>query len=480
MSEFNSTLPELFTSEDEPIFSTNDELKKPTGEIWSQNNIQSLIHPIFLGKFGLRNAEKRGCYDCFKMIFTDVFYTFFLNQINKRIILLNQPCFQQELGQKTPIIKLVSHSELKTFVAINIYMGIDKKPELKNYWIKCTNTYGSKFVQQNMSYSRYTEINKCLSLSSIKKGFKHEKRDIDDSTKKIINYLNELFNSLYSPNQELSIDEGICKYQGRYSFKTYMPNKPIKVGMKFYILADSKTSFVLNFRLYTRKYLSIKDTVQDLLKNHTGKNHTLYMDNYYNSFDLAKILREKKIFVCGTMRMNRGEPPEFAIMKKKMKRGDISVLQKENINLMLWYDKKVICYISTFMNFENRILFEKKCLEKPLMIKDYDKNMGGVDKYDQMLKSYYNERKNIKWTNKFAIYLMNMMIHNSYIIYKHFNSENDKVKKHLDFRKKIISCLIEDSSEHKIKKESTFKFEHWPRQVFSIKKEIVNCITIVE
>jgi hypothetical protein len=36
----------------------------------------------------------------------------------------------------------------------------------------------------------------------------------------------------------------MIKYQGRHSFKTYMPVKPIKIGMKLYILADSKTSNV--------------------------------------------------------------------------------------------------------------------------------------------------------------------------------------------------------------------------------------------
>ena len=54
------------------------------------------------------------------------------------------------------------------------------------------------------------------------------------------------------------------------------------------------------------------------------------------------------------------------------------------------------------------------------MIRDYDQNMGGVDIYDQMIKSYYNERKSIKWTNKLAIYLINMMLHNFFILYKMF------------------------------------------------------------
>lgn len=63
------------------------------------------------------------------------------------------------------------------------------------------------------------------------------------------------------------------------------------------------------------------------------------------------------------------------------------------------------------------------------MIQDYNKNMGGTDKFYQMLKTYYNERKG-KWTYKLAIYYLNMMIHNSYIIYKHFSIDSNKLDKH--------------------------------------------------
>jgi hypothetical protein len=156
-------------------------------------------------------------------------------------------------------------------------------------------------------------------LASIDADSECEKRDIEDSTKKIINYLNGLFQKLYSANQELSIDEGMCKFKGWYSFKTYMPLKPIKIGMKFYILTDSKTGYVYSFRLYTGNYVPIKNTVYDLLSGLEGKNHTLYMDNYYNSYDLCLVLRKMKIFACGTMRANRGEPNNFRIKRIGMK-----------------------------------------------------------------------------------------------------------------------------------------------------------------
>jgi hypothetical protein len=75
------------------------------------------------------------------------------------------------------------------------------------------------------------------------------------------------------------------------------------------------------------------------------------------------------------------------------------------------------------------------------MIKDVYQNIGGVDKYDHMLKTYFNERKNRKWTNKLAGYLINMMVHNSYIMYREFSKESHNINKHLTFRREIIKNL---------------------------------------
>ncbi|KAF7685608.1 PiggyBac transposable element-derived protein 4 [Cucumispora dikerogammari] len=110
---------------------------------------------------------------------------------------------------------------------------------------------------------------------------------IEKTTNKIISYLNGLFSAIYDLNEELSIDKGMCKFQGRYSFKTYNSAKPIKAGTKFFILAVSKTLFVCKILLYTGKTVRIKDTVKCLMENFTNKNHKLFMDNFYNSFDLC-------------------------------------------------------------------------------------------------------------------------------------------------------------------------------------------------
>ncbi|KAF7685115.1 hypothetical protein CDIK_4135 [Cucumispora dikerogammari] len=108
-----------------------------------------------------------------------------------------------------------------------------------------------------------------------------------------------------------------------------MPAKPIKVGMKYYILADAKTSFICNIKLYTDVYQSINDTVKCLIAPFLHKNHKLYIDNYYNSFKLCEELIKTGVYCCGTMRSNRGEPEEYRKLKHTIKKRRIYIALKE-------------------------------------------------------------------------------------------------------------------------------------------------------
>jgi hypothetical protein len=53
--------------------------------------------------------------------------------------------------------------------------------------------------------------------------------------------------------KNISIDEGLIKFNGRLSFKQYMPKKTNKFGIKIWMLADSETYFVQRFQVYLGK-----------------------------------------------------------------------------------------------------------------------------------------------------------------------------------------------------------------------------------
>lgn len=118
------------------------------------------------------------------------------------------------------------------------------------------------------------------------------------------------------------------------------------------------------------------------------------------------------------------------------------------MNLLLWRGKKPVRSINTFHNHEEQLLKITyiKCYEKSGMFNVYDQNMGGVDKCDRISKDCVNERKNRRWTNSLVFYPINMLLHNSYFLYKEFSSETSKFIKQLTFKKEIIkypACLTE-------------------------------------
>lgn len=74
--------------------------------------------------------------------------------------------------------------------------------------------------------------------------------------------------------------------------------------MKLYILTGSKTVFVYSLKHYTGKYKSIKNTFLTFVKNFEDKNKKLYVDIYYNIYDLADILK-KKIYLFSRFNENK-------------------------------------------------------------------------------------------------------------------------------------------------------------------------------
>ena len=67
-----------------------------------------------------------------------------------------------------------------------------------------------------------------------------------------------------------------------------------------------------------------------------------------------------------------------------------------------WMDKRDVFCLSTFHGngMEDYVTRRRDVpdVQRPVLISDYNKNMGGVDRIDQMLVYYAIGRKTIKWS----------------------------------------------------------------------------------
>jgi hypothetical protein len=65
--------------------------------------------------------------------------------------------------------------------------------------------------------------------------------------------------------------------------------------------------------------------VLDLVSGIEGKNHIVFMDNYFSSHELFKKLKERNIFACGTVNPTRKGLPKLK-EEKYINRGDFDFI----------------------------------------------------------------------------------------------------------------------------------------------------------
>ncbi|KAJ0172479.1 hypothetical protein K1T71_011618 [Dendrolimus kikuchii] len=136
------------------------------------------------------------------------------------------------------------------------------------------------------------------------------------------------------------------------------------------------------------------------------------MDNFYNSVGLACFLKSRRTDVLGTLNRRRLETPSNIknLNERKMQR-----------------DVKLVTMISTFHKNDTAPSHRAgdEC-EKPVVVHNYNKNMGGVFLKDHKLSAYLMERKRcLKWYIKDFRRLLNCSILNSYIIYRCHDREKN-------------------------------------------------------
>lgn len=79
--------------------------------------------------------------------------------------------------------------------------------------------------------------------------------------------------------------------------------------------------------------------VKRLLRGYQRKGHTLYVDNYFTSINLAKDLFSKGTQLVGTIRSNRNGIPDF-LKLEKLKKSEMIFARRKRLFLQRWRDKK--------------------------------------------------------------------------------------------------------------------------------------------
>lgn len=94
----------------------------------------------------------------------------------------------------------------------------------------------------------------------------------------------------------MTIDESMIKSKSRFvNFKQYMPLKPIKHGIKVFVLACGCSRYVYNWDVFQGRSSTVSGALNLVVGrlitgNLIGSKRILYTDNYYTSIALAVTL----------------------------------------------------------------------------------------------------------------------------------------------------------------------------------------------
>lgn len=410
--------------------------------------------------------------DFFNLLFTEDFYELIIEQTNQYAveIFLSKGEEHARINKWKPISK----EELKIFLGLFLHMGTVKLARIQDYW-KTDRLFNFHCFSDYMSRDRFLIIMRCLHFA--KNSNEGEPRPVDRLYKirPIINYFNSTMDNIYYPDKNLAIDESMVLWRGRLQFRQYIQNKRHKYGVKLYMLTEP-SGIILKFSVYTGALDDqggkghASKVVLNLMENKLNVGHALFMDNFYNSYDLSLDLLSKNTYTTGTLRTDRKNSP-IEVKSSKLKKGETITRYANGVMIAKWHDKRDINYISTEFSNVMTQYQDKRGNDKikPLPIVHYNKSMGGVDRQDQFMAYYPCARKTIRWYKKIGLHIIQLLLLNAYLLHKKYHAPR---KSFYDYRLEIIKNLLPEGMQ-KNKNITPLHFvSHCPKKTGNVGKTL--------
>lgn len=358
--------------------------------------------------------------------------------------------------------------DFKAFLGVIINMGLMPLPNITNYF--------STARESNIPF--FSDIFSKNDFERIFWNLHFTHRNNDEPVPRgfliapILEHMKKMCRLFFTPGDKIAIDESTISFKGKVYFRVYNPNKPVKFGMKLFVVSDSTNGYIYDFIPYfgsedlipgtnllktTQIVKVLSESVVFKDPHNPAKGVHVYTDRYYTSPELADELMKIGCYLTGTVMTNRtGLPPGMKAEGKKMKKGDIRAYRKKSTVVVSWKDKRPVHMLSTkhkgsssHMSYVNSRWPNRPPVLKPDIVIDYIKHMGGVDRSDHFVSSYQFMRRTKKWYRKMFFWFLEVAIINSYLLYKDVQSAagNRKAMNHFSFRKSLVRSLVQERSQ---------------------------------
>ena len=197
--------------------------------------------------------------------------------------------------------KTFSMDELKAGLAVILRAGSDKDnfTELDNFW----KPEDSKpFCRAVMSLVRFKLLLRCLQFDN---WHTREERKVHNKFAAVPDIWNIFLINLRRaciPDDCITVDEQLMRYRRRILGKTYILLNPRKYGLKMFWACESSSGYVLNgIRYGDQAHRNLtQDIVMRLLEPYFGTGRYTCTDNFFTSYNLAKLVLQKNLTLLGT------------------------------------------------------------------------------------------------------------------------------------------------------------------------------------
>lgn len=362
-------------------------------------------------------------------------------------VIVNGIC-EESIGPSSRLNKWTptDKHEIYRFLGIIIWMGLDKKPKLSDYW-RNSDLYWSKAAKV-MSRNRFEILLRMLHFAD------NELCPESDRLHKIqslLDALNAQFKKFLIPEENMCIDETMVPFRGKLKFRQYIKEKRHKFGIKLFKLC-LPGGYTFHSKIYCGADkidgMSVATkVVLELLGGSLDKGVTLYTDNWYTSIELAKKLKNRRTHLVGTLRRNRKGLPKV-VTSAKLRKGEIVGREKDGVVIFKWKDKRDVLMLTTKHNLDMiEVPGRAGARMKPKAVAEYNRAKSFIDLSDQMSSYSTSLRRSLKWYRKVAVeMIIGASIVNAQYLYNK-NQDKHNRKSITNFKENLCLQLMSNNLE---------------------------------
>ena len=176
-----------------------------------------------------------------------------------------------------------------------------------------------------------------------------------------------------------------------------------------------------------------------------NRNYILSEDNWFSSPEQQEYCLARGIHCNGTVKANRKNIPKQAIFKdtgaQKKARGEMQCMKctrdGKDYYFTSWMDSKPVHMLHTYPTMYQPVnrkavtpegTFYRIQIQRPTVIADYNKGMGGTDLGDQRNSYYRFDHRTTQWPHRIYSQFIMVAITNAYILWKSQKQERANVR----------------------------------------------------